>query len=62
MSHADLAAQLNISQKTLQNYLREGYLNKKGPAFETKQIKDFPYFQRKKRNEALKTKMQRKLL
>lgn len=36
LSVVDLAVELNISQRTLENYLSPGYLNRKGPSFETK--------------------------
>ena len=61
LSHADLAERLNISQRTLENYLQQGYLSKDGPSFETKQIKDFPYFQRKEFNKQLARKRRQKL-
>ena len=54
LSSADLSAQLNISQRTLENYLRQGYLNKKGPSFET-HSKRFSLFSTKKIKRIIKT-------
>ena len=47
-----IAAELNISFRCLENYLKAGFLRKKGPGSETKQINEFIYYKNKSKNEA----------